>query len=83
MANVLMNCRGEEMDSRQPLMTRWGRELDPKQVLQEYPRPQMRRKSYVNLNSCWDYSFSKSADLPEPDAAYTGITGQKPSWLWR
>lgn len=39
-----------------PLMTRWGRQLDPKQVLPEYPRPQMVRKRWQNLNGLWQYT---------------------------
>lgn len=41
------------------LYTRWGKELDPEHVLSEYPRPMMRRKSYVNLNGYWDYRICK------------------------
>ena len=31
---------------------------------QIYPRPQMRRESYVNLNGYWDYTVSPHADFP-------------------
>ncbi len=30
-----------------------------------YPRPQMRRDSYVNLNGTWDFTVTDSADLPQ------------------
>ena len=30
-----------------------------------YPRPQMRRKSYVNLNGSWDLAVSTSPELPD------------------
>ncbi|MBQ1525604.1 MAG: glycoside hydrolase family 2 [Lachnospiraceae bacterium] len=40
------------------LYTKWGREFDRKRVLPEYPRPQMKRDSYVNLNGEWEYSFT-------------------------
>ncbi len=40
------------------VMTRWGRELDPDDVLPEYPRPQLRRDSYLNLNGYWDYAIT-------------------------
>ena len=29
-----------------------------------YPRPQMRRGSYVNLNGIWDFTVTQSTDLP-------------------
>lgn len=38
-----------------------GKAIDPKQVLQEYPRPHMVRKSYENLNGYWEYAFTKVA----------------------
>ena len=41
------------------LYTRWGRDLDPQNVLQEYPRPLLKRGSYINLNGYWDYTFTK------------------------
>ncbi len=30
-----------------------------------YPRPQLRRSNYVNLNGTWDFTFSQSPQLPE------------------
>lgn len=47
-------------------MTRWGRELDPDHVLPEYPRPQLVRDSYLNLNGWWDHAFTHLDD-GEPD----------------
>ena len=32
---------------------------------QVYPRPQMKRESYVNLNGRWDFTVSPAPDLPE------------------
>ncbi|MFI6818403.1 glycoside hydrolase family 2 protein [Nonomuraea sp. NPDC050328] len=40
------------------LLTRWGRALDPEAVLPEYPRPQLVRDSYLNLNGRWEYAFA-------------------------
>ena len=46
------------------LLTRWGRELDRDLPLNEYPRPQMRRDSFLNLNGWWDYAiYPKEADF--------------------
>lgn len=42
------------------LMSRWGKELDKDHILQEYPRPNLVRDSYLNLNGEWDYSISTS-----------------------
>ena len=32
--------------------------------LPEYPRPSMRRDSYVNLNGLWDYAITQSSEFP-------------------
>ncbi|MCH5152765.1 MAG: glycoside hydrolase family 2 [Clostridiales bacterium] len=45
------------------LKTVWGESLSDK-PLQEYPRPQFERKSYVNLNGYWDYAITKSDAIP-------------------
>ena len=37
------------------LYTRWGRSLDPENVLPEYPRPQLVREKWQSLNGYWDY----------------------------
>lgn len=47
------------------MKTPWGEALQPDRVLQEYPRPQMVRESYVNLNGLWDYAFSHTEDCPK------------------
>ena len=39
------------------LYTTWGENLDKYKVLQEYPRPQFERKSYMNLNGIWKYAL--------------------------
>lgn len=44
------------------LYTRWGKDLDPKNVLQEYPRPQLQRDSYINLNGEWNYAIYPKAE---------------------
>ncbi len=49
-------------DQLAPLLTVWGENLNPQSVLQEYPRPQMMRSSYANLNGWWDYAIRPSQD---------------------
>ncbi len=39
------------------LYTRWGKELDKFNPLPEYPRPQLMRDSYMNLNGVWEYAI--------------------------
>jgi beta-galactosidase/beta-glucuronidase len=46
-----------------PLMTRWAGDVTPDKVLPEYPRPQMVRERWENLNGLWDHAVSdKSAE---------------------
>lgn len=52
--------RPHQDDPITPLTTIWGDSLDPEHVLQEYPRPQLQRDSYYNLNGLWDYAITKS-----------------------
>ncbi len=40
-----------------PLMTRWAKDVFPDRALPEYPRPQMVRKEWLNLNGLWDYAI--------------------------
>ena len=49
------------------LKTRWTDQVleRPDQVLAEYPRPSMRRESYVNLNGYWDYVITGRGKRPE------------------
>jgi len=48
-----------------PLMTRWGKAVSPASVLPEYPRPQMTRSAWLNLNGLWDYAVT-GKDAPAP-----------------
>lgn len=38
------------------LMTRWAEDVSPDTVHAEYPRPQMVRQSWENLNGLWEYA---------------------------
>jgi len=49
------------------LMTKWGRELDVNNVKQEYPRPNMVRESYINLNGQWECCINNSTECSEYD----------------
>lgn len=45
-----------------PLMSPWGERLNPDSVLQEYPRPQMQRKAWKNLNGLWEFELAQAGD---------------------
>ena len=46
------------------MKTIWGERLNPEAILPEYPRPQMRRESYLCLKGRGRYAFSKGDDMP-------------------
>ncbi|MEN2280872.1 sugar-binding domain-containing protein [Algoriphagus sp. SE2] len=47
------------------IMTEWAGKVDPENVHQEYPRPQMTRENWVNLNGLWDYAIqAKGGTVP-------------------
>ena len=43
------------------LMTRWAKDVTPENAHREYPRPQMVRKDWMNLNGLWDYAIRPGA----------------------
>ena len=60
--------------------------------LPEYPRPSMRRDSYVNLNGPWDYAITQSSEFPakwdgailvpySPEAKASGIGFRIFTWI--
>ncbi len=63
-AVCLSSARAEWKPADSPLMTKWGKEVDPAKVLPEYPRPQFQRPDWMNLNGLWDYAITdKKAEL--------------------
>jgi len=50
-----------------PLMTKWAKEVSPENALPEYPRPQMVRRDWLNLNGLWDYAI-KAKDAAQPES---------------
>ena len=49
------------------LQTRWSSDVSPTRVWREYPRPQLARSNWVNLNGTWQYAIT-AADAPKPAA---------------
>ena len=51
------------------LLTRWGAELRPENPLPEYPRPQMMRARWANLNGVWDFQIVTENTTPGAPAS--------------
>jgi len=77
------------------LLTPWGEALDREHPLPEYPRPQMKRDSYVNLNGVWQYAITHESLRPldwngeivvpfSPESILSGVERQLQSdeFLW-
>jgi beta-galactosidase/beta-glucuronidase len=49
------------------LITKWGEDVTAENAWTEYPRPQMRRESWTNLNGNWDYAITPVEQAEMPD----------------
>ncbi|MBR2063452.1 MAG: beta-galactosidase [Bacteroidales bacterium] len=66
---LLISCNTDSKTQWAPagdrIMTEWGEALDPQNVLHEYPRPQMVRDEWINLNGLWSYAVTAADAVPE------------------
>lgn len=51
------------MEQFEYLYTDFGKNLDKNRPLPEYPRPQMERDSYFNLNGAWEYAILSNCEI--------------------
>jgi hypothetical protein len=75
---ILLTCRLLANDTSPswhpavgPLMTRWAAEVSPTNAHPEYPRPQLVRPEWLNLNGLWNYAVT-----PLAAGAATNFDGQ-------
>ena len=65
------------------ILTSWAEDINPENVHPEYPRPQMVRSQWLNLNGLWDYSitgcdaigFESEGKILVPFAAESALSG--------
>jgi len=92
-----MNLLGSDWSpANGPLMTKWAKDVSPRNAHPEYPRPQMVRESWLNLNGLWEYairpknepipvSFDGKILVPYPvESALSGVMKRvgEPNRLW-
>lgn len=62
------------------MMTPWANDVKHQQPLPEYPRPQMKRAQWTNLNGQWKYAITEClADISDPGAVDTPCS-VPPTW---
>ena len=69
LSGATVACKSEPAATWAPvagrIITRWAAEVGTDKVLPEYPRPQMVRERWLNLNGLWDYAITaKDAGRP-------------------
>ena len=57
---------GKKEGKKFRLSTEFGKNPEEELPFPEYPRPQMRRSSFINLNGLWDYAFTAAGEK-QPD----------------
>jgi len=57
-------ARAEWRPARAPIMTRWAAEVRPDSALPEYPRPQLVRPRWRNLNGLWEFAVVDTNSMP-------------------
>ena len=82
---ALQSAHAEWKPIEGKIMTEWGKSLKSDKVWQEYPRPQLERANYTNLNGLWSYAIGpKDGAKPTvwagdilvpfaPEAALSGV----------
>ena len=69
-AGALANETAAWHPAKTPLLTRWAAEVNATNALPDYPRPQLVRPDWLNLNGLWDYAITP--DTVSRAMSYTG-----------
>lgn len=60
---VCSSMQGKWQPAKGLLITQWAKEVSPDNVHPEYPRPQMVREDWLNLNGLWEYAIRPKDEL--------------------
>ena len=71
-------CAALQIEAKEPwapqgekIRTEWADRVTPDNVWQSYPRPQLKRAEWMNLNGLWNYSVTPQQTTRE-QVAYDG-----------
>ena len=53
--------RAQDEVLKYSMKTSWGENVDPDNLWNEYPRPQMVRNNWINLNGYWEYAIREKS----------------------
>jgi len=59
---VTLNVNSQWQPAGDKIKTLWGENIDPQNVLKEYPRPILMRENWKNLNGLWNYTITKKGE---------------------
>lgn len=55
---IILDAQTNWKPAGDKILTNWAAEVNPELPHNEYPRPQMQRNNWINLNGLWDYSIT-------------------------
>ena len=74
------------------IMTKWANDVTPENVWKEYPRPQLVRRDWLNLNGLWDFeitdrdtnknSINYARKILVPFCVESALSGIKETIFW-
>ena len=59
---ISINIQAQWKPKGDKIKTVWGESLDPSNVLNEYPRPILKRKQWKNLNGLWNFKITSKGE---------------------
>lgn len=68
----ILSVLGSLALSASPLMTQWGEKVTSANCWREYPRPQMVRDNWTNLNGDWEYQITSVTNTPGRPKSWAG-----------
>ena len=71
-ASISASAQGDWKMAQGKITTQWSANVTPENVLPEYPRPQMVRERWNNLNGIWQYAIVPKTNNDAAPSKYDG-----------